>query len=458
VRKALLQQSLGRAREAELNLAVLYKSKHEHAVGFGQPGREFWPEALNRASVGLLCVVLAFGPLAFGAVQPWAICTLQLGATACLIVWALRQLTDGALKIHWNPLFVPALLFGALIGIQLALGRSAYWFATWQGALLWAAYGMLFFVATQCFRSTSSLKAFALFFTGYGFLIAIFAIVQQFTWNGNLYWVVHLRDGVWGYGPYVNHAHYAGLMEMLTPIPLVLAMMERWQKPQRTLLGFVALVMAGTIFLSKSAGGILAFTVQMAFFGIMLAVRQRSRAQMLLLLSFGVLLVIWLTTFSPGGIGEGIAKLGDAGRSGRVLMTKDSLKLIAQRPLLGWGLGTFPVVYPSVRSFHTNFLVNAAHNDYIQIAVETGLVGLLLALGFAVLLYRNGLRETAAWRTSVGGSVRMAALIGATGILVHSFWDFNLQIPANAALFFVLAAIATADRNGRQTSKTTPLS
>jgi O-antigen ligase len=149
--------------------------------------------------------------------------------------------------------------------------------------------------------------------------------------------------------------------------------------------------------------------------------------------------------------------LGDAGKNGRVLITKDSLKLIAQRPLLGWGLGTFPVVYPSVRSFHTNYRVNAAHNDYIQAAVETGLVGLLLGLGFAVLLYRNGLRETAGWRTSIGGSVRMAALIGATGILVHSFWDFNLQIPANAALFFVLAAIATADRNGQQASRTSPL-
>ena len=426
-----------------MKLAVLHKSKHDHAVGFGQPGRKFWPAALNRALVGLLCAVLAFGPLAFGAVQPWAICTLELGATACLILWALRQLTDGTLRVHWNPLFVPALLFAALIGIQLALDRSSYWFATWQGALLWTAYGMLFFVATQCFLSTSLLRAFALVLTGYGFLVALFAIVQQFTWNGKLYWVVHLSDGGWGYGPYVNHAHYAGLMEMLTPIPLVLAMTERWQKAQRTLFGFAALVMAGSIFLSKSAGGILAFTVEMAFLGIILAVRQRSRTQMLLLLSFGVLLVMWLTTFSPGGIREAIAKLGEASKNDRVLMTKDSVKLVAQRPLLGWGLGTFPVVYPLVRTFHTNFLVNAAHNDYIQTAVETGLVGLLLALGFAVLLYRNGLREAAAWRTSVGSSVRMGALIGATGILVHSFWDFNLQIPANAALFFVLAAIAT---------------
>jgi hypothetical protein len=38
----------------------------------------------------------------------------------------------------------------------------------------------------------------------------------------------------------------------------------------------------------------------------------------------------------------------------------------------------------------------------------------------------------------------MAALLGCVGILVHSFLDFNLQIPANAALFYVLCAIAAS--------------
>ena len=443
-----LQQSLSRALEAELNLAVLYKSKHDHAVGFGQPGREFWPGALNRASVGLLCVVLAFGPLAFGAVQPWAICTLELGATACLILWALRQLTDGALKIHWNPLFVPALLFAALIGIQLALGRSSYWFATWQGALLWAAYGMLFFVATQCFRSTSSLKAFALFFTGYGFLVALFAIVQQFTWNGKLYWVVPNTQSGWVYGPYVDHAHYAGLMEMLVPIPLVFAMMSRWQKSQRVLFGFAALLMASTIFLSQSLGGMVVFGLQLLFLAIVVGVRERSRRQALLLLLMAVLLALWLAMLSPGGISERIARLqdplGKAGASDRIRIVKDSLKMIRLRPLLGWGLGTFPVVYPSFRSFYTNFFVNAAHNDYIQAAVETGLAGLMLICSFIVLFYRAALQRIRHWRTDIPSAMTLAAIIGVSGILIRSLSDFNLQIPANAALFFALAALATS--------------
>jgi O-antigen ligase len=388
--------------------------------------------------------LLAFGPLAFGAVQDWAICTLELGASACVILWIARELASSRFQIYGNALFLPIALFAGIVGVQLLTGRTAYWFVTWQNGLLWAAYAMLFFVATQCFSSTGPLRVFAFFFTAFGFLLALFAIAQQFTWNGKLYWVVNVRQDAWIYGPYVNHSHYAGLMEMLVPIPLVLAFMNRWQRAQRVLFGFAALLMASTIFLSQSVGGIAAFGVQMALFAVILGVRERTRSQVLLLLLLAVLLTVWLTMFSPGGIGQRMARLSNIAANDRMTMARDSMKMIAARPVLGWGLGTFPVVYPSFRTFYTNFFVNAAHNDYVQTAVETGLSGLSVVCIFVVSLYRRALRNIAHWRSEVGSATRLAAMIGATGILIHSFYDFNLQIPANAALFFVLSAVATA--------------
>ncbi len=194
----------------------------------------------------------------------------------------------GRLEVHPNPLFLPMVLFAALVGVQLLTGRTAYWYATWQSALLWAAYGMIFFVVTQCLRRTRRIKAFAFFFIVFGFLVALFAMIQQFTWNGYLYWVVPNRFGGMVYGPYVNHSHYAGLMEMLVPIPLVFAMMNRWPKPLRVSFAFVALLMAGTIFLSRSLGGMLAFGAQMVVLAIIVAFRERARRQVPLMLLMAI--------------------------------------------------------------------------------------------------------------------------------------------------------------------------
>ncbi|HUK43260.1 MAG TPA: hypothetical protein VLW48_02335, partial [Candidatus Bathyarchaeia archaeon] len=108
------------------------------------------------------------------------------------------------------------------------------------------------------------------------------------------------------------------------------------------------------------------------------------------------------------------------------------------------GFGTFSAVYPQYRSFYTELMVNAAHDDFLEVTVETGLVGLGLAVAFIYLLYRNGLRAARNWRRDPRAGMALAALVGCTGLVVHSFSDFNLQVPANAALFFALCAVATA--------------
>jgi O-antigen ligase len=412
--------------------------------------------------VTCLCLLLGFGPLAFGAVQEWATATLEIGAALCVLLWAAGRLIVGTPELQRNLLLAPIAFFAAIVCVQLLSGHTAYWFATWRSALLWSAYGMIFFVTTQALYRTDRVRMFAFFFVAFGFLVALFSIAQQFTWNGKLYWIVPNTQNGWVYGPYVDHAHYAGLMEMLIPIPLVFAMMSRWPRPQRALFGFAALLMAGTIFLSQSLGGIVAFGAQMIFLAIIVAVRERSRRQILLLLVMGILLALWLAMLSPGGISNRIAllqdPLGRASAGDRIRIVKDSLRMMAARPVLGWGLGTFPVVYPSFRSFYTNFFVNAAHNDYVQITVETGVLGFALVCCFIVMFYRVALQRVANWRTDLISATTLAAIVGVTGILVHSLSDFNLQIPANAALFFALTAVATGHPSNRTGIKTSSIS
>ena len=70
----------------------------------------------------------------------------------------------------------------------------------------------------------------------------------------------------------------------------------------------------------------------------------------------------------------------------RLTIGRDAIKIFAQRPLMGWGLGVFGVIYPSFSSLPTNLKVGMAHNDYLQLLVETG----AQSLNRAVALMRKG--------------------------------------------------------------------
>jgi O-antigen ligase len=395
-----------------------------------------------------ICAVLGFGPLAFGAVQPWSICTLEVAVSILLFIWAARGLVYRDFRISLNPLFVPVALFAIVVLVQIAFNLSAYWYVTWTKALLWAGYAGLLFLVSQIFRSHSSVRTFSYFCVAYGFLIALFAIVQHFSSNGKIYWVVSTRNGGWIFGPYVNHAHYAGLMEMLVPFPVMLAVTGESAKSARAFFLFAAVVMSSTIFLSESLGGMIAFTLQLTILGFIL-LRDRGFAyrDLFLLGLFCISLIACLVWLRPPELAERLARLlnpvHDAGATGRIAIVRDSLRMWRERPLHGWGLGTFPVVYPSFRSFFTNLWVNEAHNDFVQTLVECGIVGFAAALAFIGLLCRGAIRNLRYWKTDAGDAAVLAAFLGCVGLLAHGLVDFNLQIPANAAFFFALSAIAT---------------
>ena len=382
---------------------------------------------------------------------------LEVGTSLLIVVWAAREVASGGFQFVPNQLYIPMALFAIVVLIQISFHLTAYWYATWSKALLWTSYAGLFFLVSQTFYQKPWIYAFGFFCTGYGFLHSLFAIVQQFTSNGKIYWVVPNRHGGWVYGSYVNHAHYAGLMEMLVPFPFVLAIASRANRPARAFFLFAALVMSSTIFLSLSLGGMIAFAAELGVLLLILFRNRRSVYKEILLLA--LLASPWPRGWFgyPSGLVERLARLlnpiTDAGATGRFTIVKDSLKMVRQRPVFGWGLGTFSDVYPSFRSFSTNLWVNEAHNDFIQTLVETGVAGFACAAAYLFLLCKAGIRNSKEWRSNQASAVRLAACIGCLGLLIHGLGDFNLQIPANAAMFFALSAIVTvfpAAPNGSQ--------
>ena len=245
----------------------------------------------------------------------------------------------------------------------------------------------------------------------------------------------------------MNHNHYAGLMEMLMPIPLVAALSSVVQGPRKKIAAIAAAVMAVTIFLSGSRGGMLAFAVQMAVLGAVLIRRRKSRTMALTLGAFLAVMFGLLAWLGGGQLTERLASIHTEAQtelSGGIRMdiNRDGIAMFKLKPVLGWGLGTFATVYPHYRSFYTEFFINEAHDDYVQLLVEMGALGVVTMLWFLGVSYYRAIRKLHDWSKEPNGLVALAAMLGMTGILVHSFVDFNLQVPANAALFYVLCMLA----------------
>jgi len=410
--------------------------------------RELSTRAGTAVFYGLFGLLLS-GPLAFGAVEPWSIFFMEFCSAALLLLWVSKQVIDGEMKIRWNPLFLPLAAFGLLVVVQIVFRISAYPHDTVSQALLYVSYAILCFLATQTLVRGSQARKLAMIFSVYGGTLAAFALIQGISSNGKLYWIRQPRMGGWIYGPYVNHNHYAGLMEMLVPIPLVLSLTKLASTRARNVAAAAAAVMVGTIFISGSRGGMLAIVAELIFLAVLL-VKQKRGLRTAIGLGLFLIIVVGLLTWVGGAeLSKRISTFGanhsELSNDIRASINHDGLRMFLKRPTLGWGLGAFPIVYPQFRTFYTNFFINEAHNDYLQLLVEMGLLGFATMVWLVVTLYARAMKKIGNWSADINGALTVACVLGLTGILVHSAVDFNLQIPANAALFYVLCSLAAAE-------------
>jgi O-antigen ligase len=405
------------------------------------------PATADRVILFSTIALLLFSPLAFGAVEAWAKFVIEAGSMLLLLGWVLHRLHTGQFTLVLNLTFAPMLAFGALISTQLAAGQTVYREQTVRSAMLYVAYGVMCFLVVQTFNKTSYLRYSVAIFVVYGTVVAAFALVQGLSSSGKLYWLKAPASGGWIYGPYVNHNHYAGLMELLVPLALVSAFTRNARGPHKVLAIAASVVMACTIFLSGSRGGMLAFGVQLLLLFWFLARTRRHRDTIIAACAFILVCLGTLAWIGGEGLLSRFASLrsethAEISGGTRLRIDQDTLRMFTERPIMGWGLGVFADVYPRFRSFYSEFQVNAAHNDYLQFLAETGVLGFLTLLWFLLTVYRSALKKVGNWQRDINGALAVAMILSMSGLLVHSLIDFNLQVPANAALFYVFCTLA----------------
>lgn len=407
-------------------------------------------EALNRGwylrqfcFYGILTLQL-FAVLAFGGVEWWAVAVLEIAALIFPLVWWVSAIQGGSIRVRRNPLYLPMLVFGLLVALQYLSGRTVYAPFTRQGLLLLAAYFFLFFVLVNTLESRHQKVVLVMVLAIFGSAVAVFAQVQEFLSNGRIYWWWEPVQGGWIYGPYVNHNHYAGFMNMLVLLPLALALGKVVRGDKIFVMLFLTVLMFSSLVFSASRGGLVSFGGQLLLFGLVFALRrQKKQALAVLVLAVGLAVLVTLVgmvvlekRFGPAGQVE-------VAMEGRAVVWRDSLSGIRDHFWTGSGFGTFPVLYPRYKSIPMGLQWRQAHNDYLQLFFETGVVGFFL-LGWFLVRMAGHVLPRLLQSNNADFGITLGATAGCLGMLLHSLVDFNMQIPANAMLFFVLCALLTS--------------
>src|SRR5579859_1634343 len=394
-----------------------------------------------------ICALVVFAVVSHGAVEDWACAVLEIGAVSLFLAWAVRAFLAREQQLIVSPLLLPLVSFLLICAGQLVFHGTASSYSTRMELQLLLADVLILFLATQAFQTLEDWRGFVWFAMSFGFLVSLFAILQHLTFNGKLYWFREMHYGGIPFGPYVNRNHFAGFADLVIPLSLVPLALGKVRRERWFAVGLLALLPLGALLLSASRGGMLSFAAEIGLLTLLMVLRRSGGKHVLagtavLLIAF--MLVSWL------GVRQILERFSsmqslEVTSGKRASMRGDTWHIFRDHPWMGTGLGTLQIVFPPYETLYDAKIVNHSHNDYLEALAETGILGGACCAWFLGALFFCSLRRLLLQDKSFSAALHLSGLVACSGFLVHSLVDFNLHIPGNALLFFLMANLATAD-------------
>ena len=363
----------------------------------------------SRFAFLIMSVAIVLSALAYGTVHYWALAAFTLGAATMVVLWLADGWALGFLRVSRNPLQLPVL--GILVlglaqllpiqsadagaGLTVAAVRSLSLDPYSTRLFLVQVTGLfIYFAATLIFTDTPHrLRLLVRTITIFGFLLAIFGLTQSFTSPNKVYWVRELSQST-AFGPFINRHHFAGYMELTIALPLGLVFSGGIEKEKRFIYLFAAGMMAVALIMTNSRGGIISLVAEVLFLATIGGLRQRKRsdkkrgpsAAIRTALALALIVTIFAAVVLLGGEGALSRFVGTVNTedptTGRAHFWSVTLDIIKAHPFVGTGLGAFGLIYTGYDSRNGLSRLEQAHNDYLQILSDAGIIGAALALLF----------------------------------------------------------------------------
>lgn len=420
----------------------------------------------NTALFYYFLAVLVWAPLPLASNREWSTVLLACLLLCALLVSAVLMLLGHlrvtiALRRAW-PALAALIATQAWVGAQLAFGISVAPDSTRLALLLGTALVAAFVLVTLLVDSRPRIVRIAQVMVGCGVFQAFFASAMMMSDLDKVPLLDKVFERGGASGTYINRNHLAGFLEMnlAIGIGMLVAQLHRhpadsWREFMRrtidTLLSpkfrlrLYLAIMVVALVLTRSRMGNVAFFSSLLVCGLAGMVLQRRVTRNAMLFFVSLLLIDVYIVGSWFGVDQVVERLQGTTLASetRDEVALDSIALWRDHFWMGTGADSFFEAYVYGGYMNANSLYyRHPENDYLEIGSGFGFIGFAL-LGTAVLtsLWQALLAQRRS-KSSIRQGLGFASTMGITSILVHSFADFNLHIPANSLWFIVLMAFA----------------
>lgn len=432
----------------------------------------------------LLLGLFVITAVPYGTVEAWWKAFFVCMIFALAVLWIVESHLSGSWISDAWPLVLPILALAIFSLLQtFPVGRAeerpggitlAPWYAVsadpYQTRFFAAQLLALMLAGVFLFRYVSTERRVRIVINivlGVAVASAIFGILRQ-TMQHDIGFGLPLIAPDQGYGQFINKNHFAYLMEM--GFGLALGMILGGVKREQMLFYVAALLPLWTgLVLCGSRGGLIAMMAQVVaaafFFGGVMGIRSSRRSQSKIVRLAGslpmrlVLLVILISGVLVGTVwlgGDPLARRIEESRNELSLETDElrqgvsrneiwrvTMRMFAANPILGVGMGGYWAAVPAFHDASGRMTPQEAHNDYLELLASGGLIGLAIGVWFAVAVFRRT-RENLRSPNHFRRAICFGALIGITGVAIHSLVDFGLHMIVNALAFTTLVVLATS--------------
>ncbi len=414
--------------------------------------RERIDKWLQHGVLAFVTASLVFGPLGMGAVRTPEFLVIQALAIGALVLWGVRVWVSPDARLFWPPVCWAAVLFG-VYAIMRYLTADIEYVARAEFIRL-LVYGAVFFAILNNLHGHRFVHLLMFVIVCLGLAISAYAI-YQFVTGSDYVWHFIKPYKHRGSGTYINPNHLGGFLEMLIPVALGYVLVGRQKPVVKVLLGYAGLIMIFGLGVTVSRGSWVAAGLSLLLLFGLLA---WSRNYRLPAIALFVVLAGACVYFAPRSyffeqrVRRTVSQVGTLEADTRYELWDATVRMWKDNLWFGVGPGHFDYCFRRYRPDSIQARPDRAHNDYLNTLADWGLVGAGIVASIWVLFWAGVVRAWRGLRRFTGevgrrSSNRLAFVLGASlglmALLLHSWVDFNMHVPANALLAVALMALLT---------------